>query len=129
MQAVIWQQALTLLLFTSLGAVLAVTYCAFTPFRRAAGRLGGAFLDLLFSMLSGAAIFLLSMYAPGSVQAGIWEFALTAVSFCIFMLSLGEYFSAFFQILCDYANFFCIIIKNFLKKSANFTKFFFSNRQ
>lgn len=129
MRADTWQQAFSLLLFTALGAVLALLYCALTPLRRASGRLGGMLYDLLFSVLAGAAIFLLSMYAPGTAQAGLWEFGLTAASFCIFMLTLGECILRFFQILCVSTEYICIKIKNFFKKSSIFAKLFFTNEE
>lgn len=123
------QQALTLLLFAALGAVLALLYCMITPLRRAVGRLGAAVCDILFSLLSGTAIFLLSMYVPGRAQADVWDFFISAAAFCIFMLTSGEYILYFFRIFWDGAEFICINIKNFFEKSSNFTKFFFTNRE
>lgn len=123
------QQAFALLLFAVLGIVLALLYCVITPFRRAVGRKGETVFDILFSLLSGAAIFLLSMYVPGRAQAGIWDFSLSAAAFCIFMLTVGEYILNFFQILWDGTAYICINIKNFLKKSSVFTKFIFTNRE
>lgn len=81
-------QALELLAALLLGLGLGLCYDLLRPPRHRLGTLGGGLLDLLFSLLAGAAAFLLAMSSRGG-RTGLWELTATLLGFLLYLHALS----------------------------------------
>lgn len=119
-------QLLQLLGALILGLALGLVYDLLRPPRRRLGRLAAALLDLLFALLSGAAVFL---YAMGALEGrlGLWELAASALGFLLYLHMLSPLFyplfTAGFDFLCRMIGSCKILCVNFqISAKKNFQK-------
>ena len=95
MEISISSQLTALCIALCLGFLLGILYDLLRPVRRVSGKTGAAIIDVLYSVLSGAALFLFAMSAD-SGKLGIRELAASFSGFLIYTYTLSDiFFSAF----------------------------------
>ena len=95
MEISISSQLTALCIALCLGFLLGILYDLLRPIRRVSGKTGAAIIDVIYSVLSGAALFLFAMGAD-SGKLGIWELSAAFSGFLIYTYTLSDiFFSAF----------------------------------
>lgn len=119
-------QALGLLASLLLGLGLGLGYDILRPPRRHGGRVVGALLDVLFSLLAACACFIGAMGAENG-RLGLWELAASLLGFLLYLYTLSPMIlpvlSAGFELLCRLA----ARCKFFSEKCQVSAKKFFQN--
>lgn len=127
MELEIKKQAAALALAFLWGAGVGLMYDLLRPLRRRSGRIMESLLDVLFCLLAFVAAFLLGQYTYRGL--GLWELLGLVLGFAAYMHSLSPGFLKLTEgILGLFSSIFSCAVRA-LKKSHDFLKNFFPNKQ
>ena len=114
-------QLMALLVALLMGLGIGLIYDLLRPMRYYFKKAGGILLDALFCMTAGAAIFIFAMGAD-SGRLGVWELSAALVGFIAYINFLSPpILRLFSRVWQSFVSIFGAI-KNFLKKTAKWTK-------
>lgn len=128
MELEIKKQAWALALAVMCGAGLGLVYDMLRPFRYRAGKTFQVLLDALFALLAFAAAFLYGQFTYKG-RLGLWEILGLALGFGLYMQTASSLFLRIINCWIALFSAFLGRIKELLKKSRDFLKFYFQKEQ